>query len=90
MIHYKTMKHIDNYIVLFHQDDEEWESVAIFESASHSNIREQIVRLFIDWCYDEDDENNALIDRITVDLFGDNYYEDDVFKFKIESVPFYK
>lgn len=84
------MKHIDNYIVLFHQDDEEWESVAIFESASHSNIREQIVRLFIDWCYDEDDENNALIDRITVDLFGDNYYEDDVFKFKIESVPFYK
>ena len=83
------MKHIDNYIVLFHQDDEDWDAISIFQSADKQSIKEQIVRMFVEWEYDESEDTINLIDNIVDDLYGDNYYEDDVFKFKIESVPFF-
>lgn len=83
------MKHIDNYVVLFHQDDEDWDTISIFQSADKKSLKEQIVRLFIEWEYDESEETLSLIDNIVDALYGDNYYEDDEFKFKIESVPFF-
>lgn len=84
------MKHTNDYVVLFHQDEEEWETISIFEVADIESIRWQIERLMINWEYDMDEIFSELIDIIVESLYEYNYYEDDVFKFRIEYVPFYK
>ena len=85
------MKHIDNYsVLLFEGNDDTFEMIAIMESAYKENIRQMIVALFDEWCYDEDEETMELLDKIVDSLFSDNYFNNGDLHFKIESVPFYK
>lgn len=83
------MKHTNDFIVLFHKDDEDWEIISAFEVADIKSIKWQIERVMKNWEYDIDEEFSELIDTITDSLYEDNYYEDDVFAFKIEYVPFF-
>lgn len=84
------MKHRTDYVVLSHQADEDWESVAIFPSATKENIRFHIVRLYLNWGYEENEDNLKEIDEIVEALYGDNQYIGDFDNFKIETVPFYE
>jgi hypothetical protein len=84
------MKHIDDYIVIFHQKDEEWECIAIIESATKNAIREQIVRLYNLWGYDDNEDAIKEINDVVDGLYTEGYCETDVDKFKIENVPFYQ
>lgn len=81
------MKHKTDYIVLFHQADEDWETVAIFPSATKDSIRPHITKMYLDWGYED---KLTEIDEIVDSLYGDNYYDGDFDKFKIVSVPFYE
>lgn len=83
------MKHTNDFVVLFYKDDEDWETISAFEVADIKSIKWQIERVMKNWEYDIDEVFSELIDTITDSLYGDNYYEDDVFVFKIESVPFF-
>lgn len=83
------MKHTNDFIVLFYKDDEDWQTISAFEIADIKSIKWQIERVMKNWGYDIDEVFSELIDTITDSLYGDNYYEDDVFVFKIEYVPFF-
>lgn len=83
------MKHTNDFVVLFYKDDEDWETISAFEVADIKSIKWQIERVMKNWEYDIDEVFSELIDTITDSLYGDNYYEDDVFEFKIEYVPFF-
>lgn len=83
------MKHANDFVVLFYKDDEDWETISAFEVADIKSIKWQIERVMKNWEYDIDEVFSELIDTITDSLYGDNYYEDDVFVFKIEYVPFF-
>jgi hypothetical protein len=83
------MKHTNDFIVLFYKDDEDWQTISAFEVADIKSIKWQIERVMKNWEYDIDEVFSELIDTITDSLYGDNYYEDDVFVFKIEYVPFF-
>jgi hypothetical protein len=84
------MLHTDTFTILFHQADEDWIPIAIIPLPTKTNIRDRIVSLFLEWEYDENEETIKQIDKIVDDLYNDEYYEDDVDKFKIEQVPFYE
>lgn len=83
------MRHTNDFVVLFYKDDEDWQTISAFEVADIKSIKWQIERAMKNWEYDIDEVFSELIDTITDSLYGDNYYEDDVFVFKIESVPFF-
>lgn len=83
------MKHTNDFVVLFYKDDNDWETISVFEVADIKSIKWQIERLMKNWGYDIDELFSELIDTITDSLYGDNYYEDDMFAFKIEYVPFF-
>lgn len=83
------MKHTNDFIVLFYKDDEDWQTISAFEVADIKSIKWQIERVMKNWEYDIDEVFSELIDTITDSLYEDNYYEDDVFVFKIEYVPFF-
>jgi hypothetical protein len=83
------MKHTTDYIVLFYQDDNDWETISIFERNDRESLKEQVTIQMNEWDYNIN-ELNTLIDNIVEDLYNDNYYEDDMFKFKTELVAFYK
>ena len=82
------MVHKTDYIVLFHQDDNDWETISIFERNDRESLKEQVTMQMVEWDYNIN-EFNTLIDNIVEDLYNDNYYEDECFKFKTELVPFY-
>jgi hypothetical protein len=83
------MKHTNDFVVLFYKDDNDWEMISVFENPDYESIKWQIERLMKNWEYDIDELFSELIDTITDSLYGDNYYEDDMFAFKIEYVPFF-
>lgn len=84
------MKHIGDYIVICHQKDEEWETIAIIKELTKNAIREQIVRLYDLWGYDDNEDVIKEINYIVDGLFNEEYFETDADKFKIESTPFYE
>lgn len=84
------MRHTETFTVLFHQADEDWETIAIIPFPTKTNLRDRITSMFIDWEYDETEDTIKQIDYIVDSLYNDGYYEDDVDRFKIETVPFYE
>ena len=84
------MKHKDNYYILFHRKDEDFEPIAITNNLNKDFVHTIIAHLFDDWCYEESEENMEYLNEIVDSILNNHYYEDDCDTFQIKNAPYYE